>query len=106
MAIINTALTTIPSDIYVSSGNTVVSAMYFCNTDSGAINFNLYAIPSGVTTANANVQIYNSVQVASLDTFVVDWEKLALGNGDRLVANITFGQANLAITATVSYVGI
>lgn len=106
MAIINTALTTVPSNIYVSSGNTVVSAMYFCNTNSGAINFNLYAVPNGVPTANANVQIYNSVQVASLDTFVVDWEKLALANGDRLMANVQFGQANLSITATVSYVGI
>ena len=106
MALTNTALTTIPSSIYVSSGNTVVSAMYFCNNSGSAVNFNLYAIPSGVTTANANVQIYNSVQVASLDTFVVDWEKLALANGDRLAANLTFGQANLSIVATVSYIGI
>ena len=46
MALINTALTTVAANIYVSSGNSVIPAVYFCNTYSAAINFNLYAVPS------------------------------------------------------------
>jgi hypothetical protein len=103
MAISNTLLTTVASNIYVSSGNTVVSVMYFCNTDASARTLNLYAMPSGSLVANSTVQIYNTVTVAAGDTLVVDMEKLVLSNGDILQANAS---ANTAITATVSYVGI
>ena len=103
MAISNTLLTTVVSNVYVSSGNTVVSVMYFCNTDATAKTFDLYAVPSGTTTINSNVQIYKSVQIQSNDTFVVDMEKIVLANGDTLRAAAS---ANSAITATVSYVGM
>ena len=103
MTISNTSLTLAAANIYVSSGNTVVSVMYFCNTDSAARNLNVYLMPQGTTTANTAVQIYKDVQIAAGDTLVVDMEKLVLGNGDMIQANAS---ANLAITATVSYVGI
>jgi hypothetical protein len=103
MALSNTLLTTITSNVYVSSGNTVVSVMYFCNTNGTAQTFDLYAVPSGTATINSNVQIYKSVQIQSNDTFVVDMEKLVLANGDTLRANAS---ANSAITTTVSYVGM
>jgi hypothetical protein len=77
--------------------------MYFCNTDSAARNLNVYLMPQGTTTANAAVQIYKDVQIAAGDTLVVDMEKLVLGNGDMIQATAS---ANVAITATVSYVGI
>jgi hypothetical protein len=103
MAISNTLLTTVISNVYVSSGNTVVSVMYFCNTNASAQTFNLYAVPSGTATIDSNVQIYRSVQVQSNDTFVIDMEKIVLSTGETLRANAS---ANLAITATVSYVGM
>jgi len=105
MALINTALTTVAANIYVSSGNSVIPAVYFCNTYSAAINFNLYAVPSGNIVSVTN-QIYSNVQLAPNDTYVMDWEKLVLGPGDTLRANITSGLANLAVSTTVSYVGI
>lgn len=103
MAITQTVLTTSAANVYVSSGNTVVSVMYFCNTDSTSKTFNLYVVPSGTTTIDGNVQIYKDVQVAGADTFVVDMEKLVLGNGDTLRASASVDNT---ITATVSYVGI
>jgi ribosome-binding ATPase YchF (GTP1/OBG family) len=103
MAISNTSLTTAIANVYVSSGNSVVSVMYFCNTNSTAKNISVYAVPSGTTTVDANVQIYKDVQIAAGDTFVVDMEKLVLANGDMIQANTS---ANLSVTATVSYVGI
>lgn len=103
MSISNTRLTTVVSNIYVSSGNTVVSVMYFCNTDSSSKTLNLYAVPSGTTTVNSNVQIYQNVTIAGYDTFVVDMEKLVLSSGDTIRANVS---ADDAVTATVSYVGI
>jgi ribosome-binding ATPase YchF (GTP1/OBG family) len=101
MAISNTLLTTSISNVYVSSGNSVISVMYFCNTDATAKNINVYAVPNGTSTVDANVQIYKDVQIASGDTFVVDMEKLVLANGDTIQAN-----ASGNVTATASYVGI
>lgn len=103
MAVQNTSLSSTPANIYASSGNTVVSTMYFCNYDSTARNLWLWVIPAPGTTANANVLVYNAVQIASGDTFVVDMEKLVLGNNDQIKANIDSGTS---VTATVSYVGI
>jgi hypothetical protein len=102
MALTNTQLTTVISNIHVSSGNTVVSAMYFCNYSASTVNFNLYAVPSGSSDGTSTI-IYSSIQLAASDTYVIDWEKLVLGNGDTLRANVT---ANTAVTSTVSYIGV
>jgi hypothetical protein len=103
MSLVSTQLGTSPSNIFVASGNTVISTMYFCNQSGSAVNLNVYALASGNVVAAANVIIYNQVQIAGQDTFVVDWEKLALGPGDILMANASAGSS---ITATVSYLGI
>ena len=101
MAISNTTLTLGTANIYVSSGSTVVSVMYFCNQGATAANLNVYAVPTGQSLASAGTQIYKEVQIASGDTFVVDMEKLVLASGDQIKAN-TGG----TVSATVSYVGI
>lgn len=104
MAIQSTSLTLGPANIYVSSGTSVVSVMYFCNQNSASANLNVWVVGNSsvaggsVTAANL---IYREVQIAAADTFVVDMEKLALSNGDYVVAN-----AGPTINATVSYLGI
>lgn len=107
MAIISTTLVPGPSNIYVSSGNTVVSVMYFCNQSSYSSNLRIYVVSNGsvaggsVTSANL---IYNEVIIAPTDTFVVDLEKLVLSPGDYISASS--GPSGNVTTATVSYVGI
>lgn len=101
MAIQSTTLTLATGNIYVSSGNTVISTMYFCNYGAAAANLNVYISSAGSqfsTTANL---VYKEVQIAASDTFVVDKEKLVLAGGDRIVAN-----SGGSIAATVNYVGI
>jgi hypothetical protein len=103
MAISNTVLTTSISNVYVSSGNSVVSVMYFYNNNASTRDFSLFLVPSGTSTIDSTVQIYGNVQVTAYDTFVIDLEKLVLGNGDTIRANAS---ANTSVTASVSYVGI
>ena len=103
MAITSNVLLSSPGNIYTSSGDTVVSVMYFVNNDSTARRISLWALPNGATVANVNYQVYNGVQIASGDTYVVDIEKLVLATGDHLMANC---DAHGVITATISYVGI
>ena len=101
MALISTALTLGTNDIYTSTGNTVISTMYFCNYGASAANLNVWAVAVGKpfsTTANL---IYREIQIAAADTFVVDKEKLVMLNGDKLKAN-----SGGSISATINYVGI
>lgn len=104
MAIKSTSLALGQGNIYVSSGNSVVSVMYFCNQAATVANLNVWVVSgnsvAGGTSTTANL-IYREVQVAAADTLVVDWEKLVLGDGDYIRAN-----AGGTVNATVSYVGI
>jgi hypothetical protein len=104
MAIQSTSLTLGQSNIYVSSGNTVVSVMYFCNQNSAAANLNVWVVGNG-SVAGGNVSaanlVYREVPIAAADTYVVDLEKLVLANGDYIKAN-----SGGTVNATISYVGI
>ena len=101
MAIQSTTLSLATSNIYASSGNTVISTMYFCNYGASAANLNVYVTGVGSAfSATANL-IYREVQIAAADTYVVDKEKLVLANGDYIRAN-----SGGSISATVNYVGI
>lgn len=101
MAIQSTTLTLASSNIYASSGNTVISTMYFCNYGSAAANLNVWVTGAGSTySATANI-VYREVQIAAADTFVIDREKLVLASGDYIRAN-----SGGSISATVNYVGI
>lgn len=102
MAITNNILTTSPANVYVSSGTSAISAMYFCNFSANTVTFSAYAISSGNVASVAN-QIYYNIQLASGDTYIADWEKLALNSGDMIQANASAGSS---ITATISYVSV
>ena len=101
MAITNASLTLAPSNIYVSSGNTVVSCMYFCNQGAAAANLNVWVVPGPSSVISASAQIYREIQLAAADTYVVDWEKLVLSSGDQIKAN-----SGGTVATTISYVGI
>lgn len=102
MAITNTTVTnTGPANVYASSGNTVVATAYIYNRAGATILVEVYAVPSG-GTADANTQIYGNVVISATDTYVLDTEKLLLGNNDAIMANCNV--ANGA-TFTVSYTG-
>jgi hypothetical protein len=105
MPLINTTLDTAVTEIYSSIGDTGVSVVYFCNT-GGTTTFNLYLVPSGGSASPTNI-VYNNVQVASNDTYVMDTEKLILGNGDKIVAQAgtPFVLGVSGIVATVCWIG-
>ena len=102
MAVSNTVLTTSASAIYTSSGNTVVTLIYFCNTSGGTRTVNVYVVPSG-GSATSSTQIYKSVSITTSDTLVVDTEKIILSNGDAIYAD---ADSNTSVTATVGYIAL
>ena len=106
MPIINTPLDNTPTEIYSSSGDTGISVVYFCNI-GGTQTFNVHLVPSGGSADQTNI-IYYSVQVAAADTFVMDTEKLILGNGDKIVAqgSVPYIVGVSGIIATVCWIGV
>lgn len=102
MATARASLTTSAANVVVSSGNTAISTMYICNYSGAAATFNMYIVPAAGTAGTSN-QIYDTVNVNSSDTYVIDMERLILGSGDMLQAN---ANVNSALTITVSYIGV
>lgn len=95
----NTALTTNPTAIFTSSGTSVISTLHFCNVNQNSpTQLSVWVVPSGGSVGNTTM-IYNNVTIAVKDTFVVDREKIILGNGDSIQA---YGNINNYITATVT----
>lgn len=104
MAITNSLLTTgAAANVYVSSGNSAITAIYLCNIDSTARTFDIYVCPSGNTVTPLNTRIYSGIQIQTGDTYVIDSEKLILGSGDMIKANASGASS---ISMTVSYIGI
>lgn len=104
MAITNSLLTTgAAANVYVSSGNSAITAIYLCNIDSTARTFDIYVCPSGYTVSPLNTRLYSGIQIQTGDTYVIDSEKLILGSGDMIKANASGASS---ISMTVSYIGI
>jgi len=102
MAIQNTTLTTSYSSVYTSTGDSATTVIYFCNTSSSPVTFDLCVVPDGGSPGSAN-QVYNQVEIAANDTYIIDMEKLILEDGDSLQAKDDTGSVT---TVTVSYVSI
>jgi hypothetical protein len=101
MAIQSTTLTLATSNIYASSGNTVISTMHFCNFGAASANLNVWVTGNGAPYSSTANIVYREIQIAAADTFVIDREKLVLANGEYIRAN-----SGGSISATVNFVGI
>lgn len=103
MAISNAAVPlTTPSAIYTSTNSTAITNVYFCNYSGSTVTVDVYLVPSGGSASNSTI-IYKSISIPASNTFVMDTEKLILGNGDTLRASASAGSA---VTATISYLSI
>lgn len=79
-----------------------VTTMYFCNTNVNPTTFTMHVVPAGFE-ANANNIVYKNKVITAGDTYIIDWEKLVLGQGDTIRANANIGNS---IVATVSTIGV
>lgn len=85
-----------------SVGGQAVTTMYFCNTNTNPTTFTMHVVPAGFV-ANANNIVYKNKLITSGDTYIIDWEKLVLAQGDTIRANANVGNS---IVATVSTIGV
>jgi len=102
MALAQATLTTSYVTQYTSSGDSAITTIHVCNTSAGAIIFDLCIVPSGGTASDSTIA-YKTVTVAATDTYIIDTEKLVLGNGDFIAAKDDTGSVTVM---TISYVSI
>lgn len=78
--------TTDPTEIFASQGENGITTLMICNhhASTDAI-VNVWVVPDGATRGNAH-QILKDLTIVAADTFVMDMEKLVLGEGDTIVA--------------------
>ena len=104
MSITNATLTTgAAASVYTSSGSSAITTMYLCNRTASPVTVNLFVVASGGVASQANNMIYSNLVIASNDTYVMEWERILLTNGDSVQANAS---AASSIVSTVSYTGI
>jgi hypothetical protein len=96
-------VTTLGNVVYASTGNTAITYLALCNYSASNVTANIYVIPNGQTPANSNMLV-SSLNIQANDTYFLYTaaEKLILGNGDSVQANVS---AN-TVTSTVSYTTI
>jgi len=90
------------TDLYTSSGDSVVTSMIFCNTSGSDATLTVYVIPNG-SSAGDSTTILKTVTVLTTDTYVFDTSRLLLSTSDKISA---VSSVNNAITATITYMGV
>lgn len=102
MALSQLTLTASATAVYTSSGNSAVTTMYLCNYSATDRTVTIYLVQSGGSAGNTNI-IYKDVPIAAGDTYIIDTERLVLGDADSVRA---LASGTSSITMTVSYVGV
>jgi hypothetical protein len=98
MAISNSAVTTSPTQIFLSGGPQVTTTIYICNYTSATVAIDVHLVPSGSTVGN-NTIIYKNISLVQEETYIMDLEKLLFNDQDSIY--VTASAPN-SVTATVS----
>ena len=95
--------TTALGNAYVSTGNTAITSLTLCNWGVANVTANVFVVPSGNSASTSN-QMWYKLPLAIGDTYQLyaAAEKLLLGPGDTIQANVT---AN-SVTVITSYTTI
>lgn len=101
MAVKNTTLTPTPTriDVITTPDLRAVIVTYLCNTSANPVTVNMYMVESGDTAGTHN-KIYDNIEIAPHDTYILDTEKLIFESNEGLFADAsTFN----AVVASVNY---
>ena len=100
MAIANTQLQTIPTNIFTADGQQAVTTMLFCNVTTVTNTITLYAVPFG-RNPEPGTMLLNGVVLPGGETFAMDSERFVLEDNDAIYAKAS---SNNSITVTISSV--
>ena len=93
-----------PQAIITANADIAVTTLYLCNRSANTVITSVFLVSNGSTDPYNNI-VYNEVQIAGKDTLVIDNERLLLGSGDSIQANVDALSDN-KIVATLSWTNI
>lgn len=101
MSIITANVTTGAANVYVSTGNTVVTYLNLCNYTASNVQANIWVVPNGASAGNLTAVVAN-IDIPAQDSyqFYVGNEKLILSDGDTIRVNAS---GNSSISVVTSY---
>ena len=89
--------------VFLSSGESAITTVFFCNTsDVDDTTIDVYIVPAA-GVYGASTQVMSNLALPAGETFVFDLEKLILENAASIWAIATIDKV---VTATVSSVSI
>ncbi len=100
MAINNTQVTTIPTQVFLADGQQAVTTIVCCNVSTVTSTLSMYAVPFG-GNPGVTTQILKDVVLPPGETFSFDKERFVLDDNDSFYAQ---SDQNNTITITVSSV--
>ena len=91
---------------FAATADTAVTSIHLCNITSSDATVDIYLLPNdgSTTTPTENNKLYNTLTIQATDTYIIDTEKLILGNGDKLY--IVCPDSSAQVVATVSTIGL
>jgi hypothetical protein len=100
MAIINTQVQAIPTQVFLASGQQAVTTIVACNVSTLTCTLSMFAVPFG-GNPGPTTEIINNISLPGGETFAFDKERFVLEDQDTFYAQAS--TPNL-ITITVSSV--
>ena len=91
-----------PTTVYTSSGESAVTTIFFCNTDSSSIDVTVWIVPSGDTLGDEHM-IMKELTINATDTFAFGSERILMGASDTIQA--IAGTTN-KVSVVISYTSI
>ena len=92
--------------IFEATADTAVTSIHMCNITSSDATVNIYMLPEdgSTTVPTEENKMYNTLTIKATDSYIIDTEKMILGNGDKIyVQNVdSSGQ----VIVTISTIGL
>ena len=92
--------------IFEATADTAVTSIHMCNITSSNATINIYLLPEdgSTTVPTEENKMYNTLTIKATDSYIIDTEKMILGNGDKIyVQNVdSSGQ----VIVTISTIGL
>jgi|TARA_B100001287_G_C22492355_1_gene439547 hypothetical protein len=92
--------------VFTATADTAVTTIHLCNITNADAVVNIYLLPAdgSTTTPTENNKLYNTLSIKATDSYIIDTEKMILGNGDKLYVQIPDSSGQ--IVATISTIGL
>ena len=91
---------------FAATADTAVTSIHLCNITSSDAVVDVYLLPNdgSTTVPTENNKIYNSLTIQASDSYVIDTEKMILGNGDKIY--VQNADSTGQVIVTISTIGL